>query len=58
MISPLPGVTTLKPGSATDPLPGIGVDIVDDAGASGCDPRRRLPRAHTTVAVDAARHLG
>jgi acetyl-CoA synthetase len=33
MISPLPGITTLKPGSATDPLPGIGADIVDDAGA-------------------------
>ncbi|MGZ4366845.1 MAG: acetate--CoA ligase, partial [Gaiellaceae bacterium] len=32
MISPLPGVTTLKPGSATFPLPGIGADIVDDAG--------------------------
>jgi acetyl-CoA synthetase len=34
MISPLPGATTLKPGSATFPLPGIGADIVDDAGAS------------------------
>jgi acetyl-CoA synthetase len=32
MISPLPGVTTLKPGSATFPLPAIGADIVDDAG--------------------------
>jgi len=34
MISPLPGVTTLKPGSATFPLPGIGADVVDDAGES------------------------
>src|SRR3954462_7317471 len=33
MISPLPGITTLKPGSATFPLPGIGADIVDDAGS-------------------------
>jgi acetyl-CoA synthetase len=33
MISPLPGATTLKPGSATFPLPGIGADVVDDAGA-------------------------
>ena len=33
MISPLPGVTTLKPGSATLPLPGIGADILDDAGS-------------------------
>ncbi len=32
MISPLPGATTLKPGSATFPLPGIGADIVDDRG--------------------------
>ncbi len=32
MISPLPGVTTLKPGSATFPLPGIGAEIVDDQG--------------------------
>ncbi len=32
MISPLPGVTTTKPGSATFPLPGISAEIVDDAG--------------------------
>ncbi|MBK9179643.1 MAG: acetate--CoA ligase [Acidimicrobiales bacterium] len=30
MISPLPGCTTTKPGSATFPLPGIGADVVDD----------------------------
>ena len=34
MISPLPGVTTLKPGSATKPFPGIYADIVDEAGES------------------------
>jgi acetyl-CoA synthetase len=32
MIAPLPGVTTLKPGSATFPLPGIAAEVVDDAG--------------------------
>ena len=32
MISPLPGLTTTKPGSATFPLPGIGAELVDDAG--------------------------
>ncbi len=32
MISALPGATTLKPGSATFPLPGIAADIVDDSG--------------------------
>jgi acetyl-CoA synthetase len=33
MISPLPGSTTTKPGSATFPLPGVGAELVDDAGA-------------------------
>ena len=33
MISPLPGATTTKPGSATFALPGIGAELVDDAGA-------------------------
>ena len=32
MISPLPGATALKPGSASFPLPGIQVDIVDAQG--------------------------
>jgi acetyl-CoA synthetase len=33
MISPLPGVTTTKPGSAQRPLPGVSADVVDDQGA-------------------------
>ena len=32
MISPLPGVATLKPGSALRPLPGIRAEVVDDTG--------------------------
>jgi len=32
MISPLPGVTATKPGSAQTPLPGVVVDVVDDHG--------------------------
>ncbi|MDT5390340.1 MAG: acetyl-CoA synthetase, partial [Mycobacterium sp.] len=32
MISPLPGVTAAKPGSAMTPLPGISAKIVDDDG--------------------------
>ncbi|MBO3662398.1 acetate--CoA ligase [Microbacterium stercoris] len=32
MIAPLPGATTLKPGSATIPLPGIDAAVVDDDG--------------------------
>jgi acetyl-CoA synthetase len=30
MISPLPGITSLKPGSATKTLPGIAADVVDE----------------------------
>ncbi|CCH76993.1 acetyl-CoA synthetase [Nostocoides japonicum T1-X7] len=32
MISPLPGVTTLEPGSAQLPIPGISAEILDDEG--------------------------
>jgi len=32
MISPLPGVTATKPGSAMKPLPGISAEVVDDEG--------------------------
>ena len=32
MISPLPGVTAAKPGSAQTPLPGISANVVDDDG--------------------------
>ncbi|OIH86528.1 acetate--CoA ligase [Arthrobacter sp. UCD-GKA] len=34
MIAPLPGVTATKPGSAQTPVPGITVDVVDEAGES------------------------
>jgi len=32
LIAPIPGVTALKPGSCTEPLPGIEADIVDERG--------------------------
>ena len=32
LITPLPGTTTLKPGSATLPFPGISAEVVDDHG--------------------------
>jgi len=38
MISPLPGVTTTKPGSATKPLPGIEAEVVDQRGEPVDDP--------------------
>jgi acetyl-CoA synthetase len=34
LISPLPGATTTKPGSATFPFPGIEADVVDNEGHS------------------------
>jgi len=34
MITPLPGITTTKPGSATFPFPGVRADVVDQAGTS------------------------
>ena len=34
MITPLPGITTLKPGSATKPFPGILADVVNEKGES------------------------
>ncbi|MFL5725475.1 MAG: acetate--CoA ligase [Chloroflexota bacterium] len=34
MISPLPGITTTKPGSATFPFPGVEADVVDSNGKS------------------------
>jgi len=33
MITPLPGITPLKPGSATRPFPGISAKVVDETGA-------------------------
>ena len=34
LITPLPGITTLKPGSATLPFPGVEADVVDEQGNS------------------------
>ena len=56
MITPLPGVTPLKPGSATMPFPGIKAEIRDAVGRRRRG-RRRAARADAAVARDAARHL-
>ncbi|MFQ5818212.1 MAG: acetate--CoA ligase [Terriglobia bacterium] len=32
LITPLPGITSLKPGSATRPFPGIEADVLDESG--------------------------
>ena len=40
MISPLPGVTTLEPGSAQKPIPGISAEILDDEGQPFTEPEK------------------
>ncbi|MGP9725679.1 acetate--CoA ligase [Glutamicibacter sp. 287] len=37
MITPMPGVTATKPGSAQVAVPGISIDVVDEAGVSVAD---------------------
>ena len=32
LLTPLPGITTLKPGSATMPFPGVDAEVVDESG--------------------------
>ena len=56
MITPLPGVTTTKPGSATVPFPGISAELVDNSGKA-LEERRRLSHPHRAVARHAAHHL-
>ncbi len=40
MISPLPGVTTLEPGSAQRPIPGVSAEILDDDGNPFTEPEK------------------
>ena len=54
LITPLPGLTVLKPGSATRPFPGIEAEIVNDKGEPG---QGRVSRAQEAVAGHAPRHL-
>ncbi|MBS0387369.1 MAG: acetate--CoA ligase, partial [Proteobacteria bacterium] len=66
MIAPLPGITTTKPGSCTQPLPGIDAIIVDDHGEPVTRPdaggylviRKPWPGMLRTIWGDNARYLG
>ena len=56
MITPLPGITPLKPGSATKPFPGVKAEIRDAVGRSRRG-GRRVACVDAAMARDAARHL-
>jgi len=65
LISPVPGVTATKPGSCTQPLPGIDADIVDDEGHPVTRPeaggylviRKPWPSMLRTIWGDNARYI-
>jgi acetyl-CoA synthetase len=56
LITPLPGITTTKPGSATKPFPGVTAAVVNEQGER-VDQGRRIPRARAAVAGHDAWHL-
>ena len=57
LISPLPGITATKPGSATRPLPGIAAEVVDADGKAGRPRRWRLFDIEQAVALHDAHDL-
>ncbi len=57
LITPLPGVTTTKPGSATRPFPGVEAAIYNEAGEEVGPGGGGYLVLQAPVAGDAARHL-
>ncbi len=65
LISPIPSATTLKPGTATRPLPGMDIDVVDKSGKS-CKPnvggllviKKPWPGMLRTIYGDEKRYIG
>ncbi len=57
LITPLPAITTLKPGSATRPFPGVAAEVFNEQGKPVGPNEGGIPGAHHAVAGDAARHL-
>ena len=57
MITPLPGVTTPKPGSATKPFPGVQAAVYDESGHA-VPTGGGVPGAEAAMAVDAAGIFG
>ncbi len=57
MISPLPGIVSTKPGSATRALPGVLAEVVDEHEGQARDRGPGTAGAQAPVAVDAAHDL-
>ena len=57
MITPLPGITDTKPGSATLPFPGVFAEVRDETHRRADRGRPGAARADEAVAVDAAHPL-
>ena len=58
LITPLPGITALKPGSATFPFPSIKADVLDEQGNSRAPGQGRLPGPPAALASHGAHDLG
>ena len=57
MITPLPGITATKPGSATTPFPGVEAEVVDESEGEPIEEGQGLLVLEQPVALDAARPL-
>ncbi len=57
MITPLPGITATKPGSATTPFPGIKADVLDEHDGTPIETGQGLLVLTAAVAVDAPHAL-
>ena len=57
MITPLPGITSTKPGSATQPFPGISAEVLTEKGETVMPVGGGLLALDATLARHAARNL-
>ena len=57
MITPLPGITATKPGSATHPFPGVFAEVRDESTGEPIDEGQGLLVLTQPVAVHAAHAL-
>ena len=57
MLSPLPGITALKPGSCTLPQPGIMADVVDEEGNKVTNGNGGMLVIKRPVPVNVTHHL-